>query len=136
MLRAELQNGVTAWYDPGPEGSLIMEYPDGSQVQTTWAQLRLIEKLIKCLRDVYEELLANAGRDGEAPTAMDTLFKMDELLFALNGWGERRRSRSSDTCSQLVRRQTRLLLPLGPLGQEELPQQIGAVGSHDAPVNR
>lgn len=92
MKRTDLANGISVLYSLDPDGSVIIQYPDGSQVRTTWSQLARIESLIDLLRGAYEHLLKRAGRDDQLP--VETLMEIDDLLYAL-----RNSSGNSANCS-------------------------------------
>lgn len=82
MQHVNLINGIQLVYNADTQGHVIIEFPDGLQVRTTWGQLSRIETLIDCLRQAYESLLMRAGSDGNAP--VDTLMRIDDLLFSLD----------------------------------------------------
>lgn len=93
MKRADLANGMSVLYNLDPEGSVIIQYPDGSRVSTTWAHLARIESVINLLRGAYECLLKRAGRDDHLP--VETLMEIDDLLYALDGGSGVRRDATS-----------------------------------------
>lgn len=81
MIQTRLTNGVTVCYEQGVDGPLLVRYPDGTQIRTTWNQLGHLERLVQSLRDVYEHLLLRES--GERPTAtfpIDKLAQLDDLL--------------------------------------------------------
>lgn len=82
MKRVDLTNGIALFYSTDTQGRVIIKYPDGSQVQTTWGRLSRIETLIDHLRQAYESLLRQASAETDAP--VETLVRIDDLLFALD----------------------------------------------------
>jgi hypothetical protein len=101
VRQTQLSNGVTVWFDADANGRLILRYPDGSQVQTTWSQVGMMEQVVQLLRELYEELLLRAsnGLDGATPS-VDKLAQLDDLLFALTTAGRgTARGRSSPLLS-------------------------------------
>nr|HQA00656.1 hypothetical protein [Phycisphaerae bacterium] len=84
VRQTQLSNGTTVWFDVDAHGRLIMQYPDGSQVQTTWKQVGMMEQVVQMLRELYEELLLRASTGLEGPAlCVDKLAELDDLLFAL-----------------------------------------------------
>lgn len=84
--RTRLSNGVTVWHDADSNGTLVLEYPDGSRIKATWGQLALFETAVKSLREVYEYLLLRAAGDSQdSCPPVDKLVQLDDLLFALGG---------------------------------------------------
>lgn len=85
MFQTTLSNGITVCYDGNTAGRLVLRYPDGSQVKTTWRQLGLMEVVVRSLRETYEYLLLRAsGQAQEADPPVDQLVQLDDLLFALS----------------------------------------------------
>lgn len=72
---------MTVWYETDCVGKLVVEYPNGTRVRTTWTQVGLIESLIQSLREAYEQLLLRAADAGDAP--VQTLLRIDDLLSAV-----------------------------------------------------
>jgi hypothetical protein len=91
MNRVELSNGISVVYGSDCQDSVVLEYPDGSRVQTTWTQLSHIERLIESLRQAYEVLLKEADSDSGIP--VDALMRIDDLLYALRTPGRPSRAR-------------------------------------------
>lgn len=85
MNQIELANGISLLYSEDCEGRVVLRFPDGTQVQTTWTQLSHIETLINSLRQAYEILLKNADSDAKMP--VDELMRIDDLLYALRRSG-------------------------------------------------
>jgi hypothetical protein len=81
MNRTDLDNGVALLYNGDLQGKVVFQFPDGSQVRTTWGQLSRLPVVIDQLRQAYECLLQRAGTDADLP--VDTLMRMDDLLFSL-----------------------------------------------------
>jgi len=85
MQRAVLNNGIAVLYTTDLQGKVVIQYPDGSQVRTTWSQLSRMETLVDALRQAYECLLKRVDQDTDLP--VDTLMRIDDLLFALRAPG-------------------------------------------------
>ena len=83
MMQAQLSNGITLWYNADPRGRVVLRYPGGDQVQTSWVQVALIETMIVRLRQAYEDLLQRAGNDTDAEPAIEMLAGLDDLLCTL-----------------------------------------------------
>lgn len=85
LFRTDLGNGVTVWCDADPDGKIVLHFPDGRMVRTCAAQLELMQAAVESLREAYEHLLGLAGGEmAETAVPVDTLLRMDDLLFALD----------------------------------------------------
>jgi hypothetical protein len=84
MNRNPISDGVEVLHAGQAKDRLVVCYPDGRRIETTWSRLAMINELIASLREAYELLLDRASREaGCNPLPLEPLIRMDEVLYAL-----------------------------------------------------
>jgi len=81
-FKAQLQNGMTILHGADSDGKVIFRYANGGEIQTTWAQVAGMERLVRDLQDAYDLLLARVHCEhGCAHLPIDILARIDETLY-------------------------------------------------------
>ena len=84
MNRNQINDGVEVLHAGKAREKIVVCYPDGRRIETTWSRLAMINELIASLREAYELLLDRAGREvGCNSFPLEPLMRMDEVLHAL-----------------------------------------------------